>query len=111
MHTNAKRGKMKTQKKTRRENEPNNEHAVKKQKAEIKKTHTNAKTGKMKTQKETGSETSGNRSGVRLAPVRGMSYYARCGARGRKNRAARSKNPKIAGNIIPMCSQVGYCGG
>ena len=56
MHTNAKRGKMKTQKKTRRENEPNNEHAVKKQKAEIKKTHTNAKTGKMKTQKETGRE-------------------------------------------------------
>ena len=37
MHTNAKRGKMKTQKETRRENEPNNEHAVKKQKTEIKK--------------------------------------------------------------------------
>ena len=56
MHTNAKRGKMKTQKETRRENEPNNEHAVKKQKTEIKKTHTNVKIGKMKTQKETGRE-------------------------------------------------------
>ena len=33
-----------------------NEHAVKKQKTEIKKTHTNVKIGKMKTQKETGRE-------------------------------------------------------
>ena len=39
MHTNAKRGKMKMQKKTGRENEPNNEHVVKKQKVEIKKKH------------------------------------------------------------------------